>query len=256
MISLSLLEGKREYRNDNSALVWSGPSLLDGKPIALIVSGIKRSKNLKTGNLVQTYIIRRDISPVDAVRTGEDVSFCGDCPHRGGSCYVIWGQAPNNLFHYTFENPTIMVRTVEEVQEMVGEKMWRLGSAGDPVAVPLKVYKRMNLDRRCGYTHQWRKRRFQPWRRYIMASVDSPEEFHIARAMGWRTFRTRLPEEPLLKGEFACPASEEEGYWKTCDQCGACNGTNGNPTRWCPSIIVHGSRVGGKREKYRKWRGK
>jgi hypothetical protein len=68
----------------NGAVLWEGASLLDGAPIVVIATGLARSSsNRKTGALVQTYILRADVSPTDAVRTGADSSICGDCPHRG-----------------------------------------------------------------------------------------------------------------------------------------------------------------------------
>ena len=63
--------------------IYDGPSMLDGQRIVVIVTGIKGSRNTKTGNMVQTYILRPDMHPLEAVRTGADVSICGDCPARG-----------------------------------------------------------------------------------------------------------------------------------------------------------------------------
>ena len=41
------------------------------------------SNNIKTGNVVQTWIIVKDINPIEAVNTGADKLICGDCKHRG-----------------------------------------------------------------------------------------------------------------------------------------------------------------------------
>jgi hypothetical protein len=82
-------------RMANGFVVWEGESCLDGAPIVLIVIGFSRkSTNRKTGGMLQSYILRRDVSPLEAVRIGLDPSVCGDCPHRStasggeGSCYV------------------------------------------------------------------------------------------------------------------------------------------------------------------------
>ena len=64
-----------------SSVIYNGPSMLDGKPI--IVVGIITSNNAKTGNMLQTHIIRSDINPVTASKTGGDYSICGDCVHKG-----------------------------------------------------------------------------------------------------------------------------------------------------------------------------
>ena len=63
-----------------SFVFYDGPSALDGAPIIGIA--VLRSDNRKTGDMVQTYILRADTHPVDALRDGSDASICGDCPHR------------------------------------------------------------------------------------------------------------------------------------------------------------------------------
>ncbi len=116
----------------------------------------------------------------------------------------------------------------------------RLGSYGDPAAVPVRVWRPLCQASGCwtGFTHQWRNCDPQ-LREFLMASVDTPAEFREARALGWKTFRVRLPEEPLLEGEFICPKSAEGGYRLTCLQCGACKGGawSGQAT---PAVVAHG----------------
>jgi hypothetical protein len=59
--------------------------------------------------------------------------------------------------------------------------------------------------------------------------------------MGWRTFRVRLPDQPVLENEFVCPASEEGGRRMTCERCRACGGATSSLRAACPVVIVHGS---------------
>jgi hypothetical protein len=85
----------------NGLVLYRGPSQLDGAPIIVVATGIAgASRNAKTGDLIQTWILREDISPTEAVKTGADASICGTCPHRGTisegknigrSCYVTSG---------------------------------------------------------------------------------------------------------------------------------------------------------------------
>jgi hypothetical protein len=63
------------------AIIYKGPSLLDGAPIVAIATYSNR--NTKTGKVVQTYILRSDINPREASKTGADFSICGNCPMRG-----------------------------------------------------------------------------------------------------------------------------------------------------------------------------
>ena len=82
-------------------ILWSGKSLLDNERIALIATGIfTKSENQKTGEMIQTYIIRRDMHPMFARRMGEDKSVCGDCKHKEEStCYVNLCHGPIGVFH-------------------------------------------------------------------------------------------------------------------------------------------------------------
>jgi hypothetical protein len=67
----------------SSVLVWSGPSPVDGKPIMFIITNLIRdSENSKTGPMVQSFIMRQDIKPVEAIKSGDDESVCGSCPLR------------------------------------------------------------------------------------------------------------------------------------------------------------------------------
>ena len=64
-------------------IAYEGPSQIDGRPIVVIVNKLAGSANAKTGaDLVQTFIIRADVAPTDALKTGADVSICGQCVHR------------------------------------------------------------------------------------------------------------------------------------------------------------------------------
>jgi hypothetical protein len=43
--------------------------------------------------MVQTFILRADVHPMDAIKSADDASICGDCVHRGDAtrkrtCYV------------------------------------------------------------------------------------------------------------------------------------------------------------------------
>ena len=224
-------------------IIYRGPSLINGKPI--VVLAIMGSSNKKTGNMVQTYILPDNGQlPVANAHALEDEAVCGDCKHRrgtGGSCYVNLGQGvtvvtkaylagkyPFSLTHAGIESAG---RTV------------RLGTYGDPAAVPVMIWESLlrQSSGYTGYTHQWSKASTDPkLMQYCMASVDSDQEFLQARVMGYRTFRVRLENQPLLKGEFVCPASEEGGKRKLCTECKACDGGI-DTAKASPAIIVHGS---------------
>ena len=67
----------------NGYVLYRGPSKIDGKPIVMIATGFKTgSGNVKTGAMIQTWILREDVEPHTAQKTGDDESICGNCPHR------------------------------------------------------------------------------------------------------------------------------------------------------------------------------
>lgn len=236
----------------NSVKLWEGPSAIDGAPIALIATGIKaKSQNRKTGHMVQTYIIRRDVSPVDAIHSGADESICGKCPHRGEivdgrnvkrSCYVLVFQGPLNVYKHLSAGkyPEFFG---DAGAELLRGLSVRMGTYGDPAAVPFDVWAQLlkHAGRCTGYTHQWRESfcddRFAQW---CMASADSALEGELARAKGYRSFRVGTKAESLVKGaEFLCPASEEAGKKTNCAACLACGGLN-SPNRASVFIPAHG----------------
>ena len=207
----------------NGYIGYDGPSMLDGAPIRAIVTGVRRkSKNPKTDDMEQVWIMPAHIAPLEASRTGDDASVCGDCSHRPihykqrnvAPCYVNLFQAPNQIYKTTY--PT---------EPATRDVPRRLGAWGEPTALPYDVAKALAPGKHTGYTHHWRTTN-QQFRELLMASVDTEKEAHEAQAMGWRTFRVRKASEPLLPGEIVCPASKEGNYKAKCAQCLLCAGTS------------------------------
>ena len=232
---------RRALRPIRGYVLWRGESALDGAPIAVVAT--LRSKNVKTGRMVQTFIMRTDVDPMTAVRKGRDASICGNCryrPSQDGGCYVTVGRAPLQVFRALKRR-----RYPRAPEQLLGslDRPVRLGTYGDPAAVPFEVWDRLmsGVKKWTGYTHQWRDcdPRFKS---LLMASVDTPEEKVEADALGWRTFRTRADADALLfVDEIVCPASKEAGYISTCIKCGLCNGARRQPDkRRSIAIIVHG----------------
>lgn len=235
----------------NSFVFYRGPSMIDGAPIVAIATGLdaRGSRNDKTGALVQTWIIRSDVAPHVAVQSGADASVCGDCPLRGSvvdghnvgrSCYVKVFQAPLSVFKTVAAGKYPEV-SPSDAAALVAGRVVRLGSYGDPAAVPFEVWQAL-LSRAAshtGYTHQWR--RCDPrFAAYCMASCETTADHVEAKAHGWRTFRTRLAHEALNAREIVCPASEEAGKKTSCAACKACGG-NEAKARVDIAIIAHGA---------------
>lgn len=242
----------------NGVVLWRGASLIDGAPIVVIATGLKSgSSNRKTGAMVQTYILREDVSPLDAIASGADASICGDCRHRGTvrdgkagygrTCYVNVGQGPLGVWKAYKRNrypdivaPGQRASYTGELAAVGAGRIVRLGTYGDPAAVPAEVWFALTsrATGRTGYTHQWRTT--PALRTLCMASVDTEAEAAEARAAGWRYFRVAMPSSlARLEVEAICPASAEAGKKLTCAQCLACHGADGH-SRGNIVIQAHG----------------
>ena len=171
-----------------SAIIYNGPSLLDGKPIVVIATYSNR--NTKTGKVVQTYILRSDINPLEASKTGEDYSICGNCPMRGE------------------------ITTDPERKQAKGRKCYVNLGQGVLILSECETW--------TAYTHQ------KPWRPDIaMQSADSHTEALMHWKAGRRTFRVVADLGQIDKqNEALCPASKEAGRRVQCTACKLCKGSS------------------------------
>lgn len=229
------------------AVAYHSASVLDGAPIVVLLTG--PSANVKTGPMIQSWILRADVQPMDAARSGDDYSICGDCRYRRDrddgtrACYVNLAWAPRGVWkawkrgEYTASRDAVLARAP-----------LRLGAYGDPAVVPFIVWQRLLAISAAaghrswtGYTHQWHTcdPRFKT---ICMASVDTQAETDAATRAGWRTFRVRSVSDTLRPGEIICPASDEAGHRVTCLQCRLCMGTQ--KAAKSIAIYAHGPRAG------------
>ena len=230
-------------------VLYDGPSALDSKPIVVVAT--LNSANAKTGNMIQTWIIRSDVHPLDALDTGEDYSICGNCPHRGiatddpnkkqavkRSCYVVLGQGPT-IIHKSVERGVYPTVEGHQAIAAIGRgRMVRLGTYGDPAAVPSYIWESLisKAKGHTAYTHG----ATNPMPESIMTSADSARDAQRAWARGERTFRVLADKSDLLKGrEILCPASEEAGKRTTCESCKLCAGSSVKGKS--VAIVAHGS---------------
>ena len=214
-----------------SAVIYNGPSLLDGQPIVVIATYSNR--NRKTGHVLQTYILHRDINPLEASKTGADYSICGDCPMRGEvttdparkiakgrRCYVNLGQGVLIVWR-AFQRG---VYPTGQARDLGRGRFVRVGTYGDPAAVPSHIWDELlaECETWTAYTHQ------KPWRPDIaMQSADDYHEAALHWAAGRRTFRVITGVEHLdPNNEALCPASKEAGARVQCTACKLCRGSS------------------------------
>ena len=224
-------------------LIYRGPSQIDQSPILALLTGIDRQcKNVKTGPMAQLWIVPELLSPLQAIATGADFAVCGWCRHRhanANTCYVVVAQGPQSAWKKWKRGGHLKV-SPKHANAILRRKALavRLGAWGDPAALPYAVLAQLTDGvTHTGYTHQ--APAGPGYRDLLMASVDTPAEQARAVADGWRTFRVRLPGEPLMPGEITCPASAEAGHRTTCERCALCSG-NSLPARNVV-IQIHGN---------------
>jgi len=237
-------------------VIYLGPSAIDGSPIVVLAS--TASKNVKTGSMVQTWIMRADLHPSEASARGEDSSICGSCPRRhslGGDCYVQIVHAPRSVW-LAWERAGKLGENWADHTEILRLQAdsraygLRLGSYGDPMAVPASVWQDLidALQPRSvvGYTHQWQSttrsdREYQWFVDHVMASCDTPEEAERARWIGWRYFLAVQPGSSIPERTIQCPATRSRSPL-TCDQCGICNGSAKGASKASVFLLEHGMR--------------
>lgn len=226
--------------NTNSLIVYEGPSTIDGAPIVVILTGLDQSSaNEKTGNLVQSFIIRSDVEPHQALKTGDDASVCGMCLHRpilakttgDAPCYVNVGKSVLSVYGAYRRGSYARATSIAQVAAVLKGRKLRLGTYGDPAAAPVGLWELLvSLSTgHVGYTHQWQSVGFdaRAWSPLVMASADSADEAAQATAMNMRYFRVSIgvDRQPL---EVTCPASVEGGRKAQCSDCLLCGGTSKN----------------------------
>lgn len=237
------------------------PSFIDGEEVYIVFTGRpsrghRGSANPKTGALIQSWIIRGDILPQRAIESGADASVCGSCALRPSVARAARAAARERgergtapvCYVRAYKVPRVVYRALqagryERADSLEAAANWlrghdvRLGSYGDPAAVPAAVWIRILRYARpaTGYSHQWDHadpvvaRNAAALRRYCVASVESAAERDAAQIAGWRTFRVidirRADQVARAVGEAVCPASREAGHALDCASCRQCSGS-------------------------------
>jgi hypothetical protein len=238
---------------NRSYVIYDGPSMIDGSPIVVIAQ--VGTGNRKTGSgMAQTWILRSDVDPITASRTGADSAICGDCPHKGKpsnnangwatdrTCYVNLLFAPNGVFKAYKRGSYPTAQGHDEIAAIGKGIGIRLGSYGDPAACPSYVWDSLTSKAEyvTAYTHNPKNERPE----YIMTSADNEAQAQAAWSRSERTFRVVSSLAQVIKGkEVLCPASDEAkqatGKEVTCAACRLCGGASIKAKS--VAIVAHGS---------------
>jgi hypothetical protein len=211
--------------NYKGYVIQRGVSPIDGKPFVVIMT--MKTTNRKTGDMVQVWILRDDVNPVEAIATGDDYSICGNCPHRkqpdgARSCYVNVGQAPLSIWK-AYKRGTYGKLSDLTPQMLQGRKI-RWGAYGDPALVSPILFATLNEHAagHTGYTHQWR----EPWAQWckglFQASCDGLDDYLNASVHGWQTFAV-IPKGSQAYSGKLCPATAANSQAQ-CATCSLCDG--------------------------------
>lgn len=263
----------------NGAVLWSGPSPHDGKPIVAIATGIARpSRNGKTGNMVQVFIMRSDVDPLTALRAGMSGSVCGGCALIGilrpptpkerrrearrlrklakaagrtellklaeRACYVAVHQSVMAVFR-AFVRGKYPTATPEQARNMFAGRALRLGAYGDPAFLPLDLLRTLtrNVSTWTGYTHAWRER--PEYLELLMGSADTQADAREIDLLGGRSFSGMKENEIIGTKSMQCPATTSKKL--SCERCGRCNGRRGTKERGTARnvhLVWHGAGAG------------
>lgn len=238
--------GLRVKDTPTGYVLYQGPSTLDSTvDIVVVVSGIKTgSKNVKTGDMLQVWILRKDRTPMENVMARRDYAICGACPHRrqtdgSRTCYVDVSKAPHAVWS-AFDRGSYPFLPASQYEAVFGGAIVRFGAYGDPAAAPVEVFERIAryASAHTGYTHQWQG---MPtgvaarWSQLVMASADTVSLAREAWSAGWRTFRVSTSTN-TEKGEIEC-LSESKGL--SCAACTLCDGARSKP-----NIVIKAHGIG------------
>lgn len=221
---------------ENSYLLHS-----DSKIFVVATTG---SKNAKTGDMIQLWILDATMHPSESRKSGHDaLNQCAGCPLASNNgCYVI----DNPLItiakkHARNGYKPLAIGTPEFTRFFKGRAV-RFGAYGNPSLIPLPMVEAIaGLARRwTGYFHDWHvmtPEKAQAYGRYFMASCET-KSWQKAQALGLRTFTTCSTPEDVKGSGIECLADSKN---LQCAECGLCDGTNRRagklPSVW---IKVHG----------------
>ena len=208
-----------------SALVVTYPSFY------LVFNALKGSNNAKTGDMVQTYLLDHE------TLTSEPDAFgakCSACP-MVSKCYVSRDKLSvrSALKRLLGEERTSYAHaTLDQVLPLLSGRKVRLGTYGDPSALPLEDLKAIvsACAGHTGYSHFWREIDTE-YSAYLMASVEDASAELLAQGLGYRTFRVITKEDTERSVSSVAVECLNASSGLTCAECLLCSGTKGKGRR-------------------------
>lgn len=217
-------------------VLHEGPSLIGSGDVVAIAT--LTSKNIKTGNMVQVWILPKHMDPLDALQASQNSGACGQCPLQGcfddtlkrmvnRVCYVNVGQAPKQVYNsYAKGKYPRFQRQYHEC--LLKDREIRIGAYGDPAALPTHLVKYLAQvgSGWTGYSHQLfsiDQRRANALAKYLMVSCHTPAQHAEAKRRGWRSFVAIHPKQSIPADAVQCP---NYTHGVLCADCQLCRGTS------------------------------
>lgn len=215
----------------------------------LVFNFQKNSINRKTGDMLQVFIL-----PLNWVKSGimdDDREICFDCifsQSKTKKCYVRKGFSNLGLItkvkclHKAYLNneiPLLDAETEKQIIKFCKNKFIRFGAYGEPILLGESLTNKISKVSLgwTGYTHQYKNPLYNWAKEYFMASVESEFESEYAKKIGFRTFFVVDNVKLVEKNKYVnCPASKEQNYKTTCEDCLLCQGTKSKSKK---SIIIN-----------------
>lgn len=220
--------------NINGVILYEGKNMLGSDFEDIVVIATFKSKNRKTGPMIQVWILPKNMNPLD------NTDNCGVCPIKN-ACYVTVIQAPNAIWK-AYQNGSYPQYEDKTHRKLFRGRNIRWGAYGDPACIPLGIVRKFNKRSKSwtGYTHQHGLNRVRDriLKKYFMFSVETDEQRKKFHEEGVRVFQIIDSEDAPLD-TVMCP-----NYTKgvSCDDCLLCKGT----ALEAKSVVIkaHGVRAG------------
>lgn len=202
----------------------------------LVFTALNGSSNRKTGDMVQTYLLDK------SRLTSEKSVFgakCQACP-MVRECYVSRDKLSvrrSLVLTLEGERRTYEKRELVDVLPLLQGRLIRLGTYGDPSAIPLS-----DLALICsaakghtGYTHFWREVD-EGYSAYLMASCETLADELLSNALGYRAFRVLLDAHNVHETSDKSVQCLNASVGLTCAECLLCSGSQGKGSS---NIYIH-----------------
>lgn len=209
----------------------------NGAPFVVIST--MKTKNPKTGDMVQIWFLLTDEDPVLAVKNGRDANtVCAGCPFAsGGGCYVNVGNAPLAIWK-AYHKGIYPELTPKDYASVFGGRKIRFGAYGNPSLLPISIVKSIaNVSNGwTGYFHDWKTNPYaSEYAKFFMVSTETENSRLQAVEAGFRYFHVS-PNKPESALECLSDSKNLE-----CAACKLCAGLSKvrQPSIW---INPHGSK--------------